>query len=123
MINSAILMGRLTADTELKTTQSNKSVISFTIAVDRKYQQNTTDFIRCVAWERTADFINKFFKKGSLIAVEGELQTRSYEVDGEKRSVTEVVVNNASFTGEKANTQDDGPQDDDFTVLPNGLPF
>ena len=107
MLNRVILMGRITQDLELKTTQSGVSVLSFTIAVDRNYarqgEERQTDFIDCVAWRQQAEFINRYFGKGRMIAVEGSLQKRSYDAkDGSKRWVTEVVVDSVSFTGERA---------------------
>ena len=106
MLNRVILMGRITHSPELKTISSGVSVVSFTVAVDRNYtpkgQEKQTDFINCVAWRQTADFIAKYFGKGSLIAVEGTLQTRKYQdKNGVNHNVTEVIVDNASFTGEK----------------------
>lgn len=104
MINSVVLMGRIVNDLELKTTQSGLSVVNFRIAVDRKYSkgEKQTDFFDIVAWRNQAEFICRYFRKGSLIALEGELQTRSYQTkDGANRTVTEVLVNNVSFTGER----------------------
>lgn len=104
MINSVVLMGRIVNDLELKTTQSGLSVVSFRIAVDRKYSkgEKQTDFFDVVAWRNQAEFICKYFHKGSLIALEGELQTRSFQTkDGTNRTVTEVLANNVSFTGER----------------------
>lgn len=108
MINSVVLMGRLTADPELRATQSGKSVASFSLAVDRDFQQNgekQADFISVVAWGKTAEFIDKHFRKGRMIAVVGRIQTRTYtDKDGNKRKATEVVADKVSFTGEKADT-------------------
>lgn len=104
MINNVVLMGRIVNDLELKTTQSGLSVVNFRIAVDRKYSkgEKQTDFFDVVAWRTQAEFICRYFRKGSLIALEGELQTRSYQTkDGANRTVTEVLVNNVSFTGER----------------------
>ena len=82
-INTAVIMGRLTADPELKTTASGLSVLSFSVAVDRNYQkegeERAVDFITVVAWRKTAEFVSKYFHKGSMIAVEGSIQTRKYE--------------------------------------------
>lgn len=107
MLNNVTLMGRLTAAPELKTTTSGINVMSFTIAVDRRYQQNgerQADFINCVAWRNTAEFITRFFKKGDMIAVIGEIQTRKYQdKDGNNRTAVEIVVNQASFCGGKNN--------------------
>lgn len=106
MLNRVILMGRLVADPELKTTPSGISVTSFRIAVERSYakvgEERQTDFINVVCWRNTAEFVCKYFPKGSLIALEGQLQTRSYQdKDGSNRYVVEVVADNVSFTGEK----------------------
>ena len=106
MINVVVLMGRLTADPELRTTPNGISVTSFSIAVDRAYQkagtERQTDFINCVAWRQTAEFITKYFQKGSMIAVNGTLQQRSYtDKDGNKRTAYDVVIDNASFCGSK----------------------
>ncbi len=107
MLNTVILMGRLTADPELRTTSSNLSVLSFSVAVDRSYQsqgqERQADFINCVAWRQNADFISKYFRKGQMIAIEGAIQTRSYEdKNGNKRTAFEVIVNRASFCGSKS---------------------
>ena len=83
MINVAVIMGRLTADPELKTTQGGNSVCSFTVAVDRNYapqgQDRKTDFINVVAWRQTAEFVSKWFRKGQMIALQGPIQVRNYE--------------------------------------------
>lgn len=107
MLNNVVLMGRLTAAPELRTTANGNSVAAFTLAVDRRYQQGgekKADFINCVAWRSTAEFITKYFSKGSLIAVTGEIQTRNFEdKNGNKRTAVEVIVDEASFCGEKNN--------------------
>ena len=107
MLNSAVIMGRLVADPELRTTGSGISVTSFTVAVDRRYarsgEERQTDFIDVIAWRQNAEFISKFFRKGSMIAIQGYIQTRTYEdKNGNKRKAVEVVVDNASFCGSKA---------------------
>lgn len=108
MLNACILMGRLTADPELRTTQSGKSVASFSMAVERDFQQDgerQADFIDVVAWRGTAEFICKYFCKGRMLAIQGHIQTRTYtDKGGNKRKATEVVADKASFTGEKADT-------------------
>ena len=123
MINRVVLMGRLVADPELKTTASGVSVTSFRIAVDRSYtksgEERKADFFDVVCWRQTAEFVCRYFGKGSLIAVDGQLQTRSYQAkDGTNRTVTEVVADSASFTGERReNTQsapNDSYEDEDF---------
>ena len=106
MLNSVIIMGRLTADPELRTTPNGLSVTSFTVAVDRNYKsgdERQTDFISVVAWRGTADFVTRFFKKGQMIAVQGSLQVRNYEdKNGNKRTAYDVVADNVSFCGSKA---------------------
>lgn len=106
MLNRVILMGRLVGDPELKTTNSGVSVCSFRIAVDRSYvkngEQRQADFFDIVAWRSSAEFVCKHFAKGSLIAVDGQLQTRQYQTkDGSNRSTVEVVADSLSFTGER----------------------
>ena len=107
MFNLVVLTGRLTADPELKTTPSGVSVTTFSIAVNRKYksgEEQQTDFINIVAWRQTAEFITKYFKKGSLIGIEGSIQTRRYQdANGNNRTAFEVVVNNAQFVESKQN--------------------
>ena len=109
MINNVVLMGRLTAVPELKTTQSGISTVRFSVAVERRYnkqgEDRQTDFIDCVAWRQTAEFVSKYFNKGSMIAVEGSIQTRNYEdKNGNKRKAVEVQVDNVSFCGSKGET-------------------
>lgn len=107
-MNKVILMGRLTRDPEMKTTDAGISVCSFSIAVNRRFAkegQQQADFINCVAWRQQAEFICKYFSKGSMIAVVGSIQTRTWDdMDGTKRYATEVVVDEAHFTGSKAET-------------------
>ena len=108
-LNKVIIAGRLTTDPELKATQSGISVISITVAVNRRYQKsddgNTTnqaDFINVVAWRQTAEFISRYFKKGSAICIVGSIQTRSWsDQNGGKRYATEVVAEEASFVESK----------------------
>lgn len=101
MLNIVALQGRLVADPEQRTTQTGTPVCSFTLVVQRNRRgsdgEYLTDWIDCVAWEVTAEFICKYFQKGQLMAVSGTLQTRSYEKDGVKRKTTQVVVQNANF--------------------------
>jgi len=111
MLNCAIIMGRLTADAELRTTTSGVSVTSFTVAVDRSYvkpnEERQTDFINVVCWRQTAEFVSKYFHKGSMIAVQGSIQTRNYEDNkGDKRTAVEIVADNVSFCGEKSAQSD-----------------
>ena len=105
MFNLVVLTGRLTADPELKTTSNGTSVVSFSIAVDRRYrtgEERQTDFINIVAWRSSVLFIQKYFKKGSLIGIEGSIQTRKYtDKNGNNRTAFEVVANNVQFVESK----------------------
>ena len=106
MLNNVVLMGRLTDKPELRKTPSDISVTSFTIAIDRGYQkqgaERQTDWIDCVAWRQQAEFICKYFDKGSMIAVTGSIQTRTYTDKNEnRRKATEIIIDNASFCGGK----------------------
>ena len=102
-LNKVILGGRLTADVELKQTNNGKSVCSFNLAVKRRLSQNNeSDFISCVAWGKTAEFISKYFGKGSALCIVGNIQTRSWQdQQGNKRFATEVVVDEAMFVDGK----------------------
>ena len=113
-MNVICLMGRLTGDPELKTTQNGVSVTSFSVAVDRAYrskdQERQTDFINCVAWRNTAEFISRYFRKGQRIALQGSLQSRKYTAnDGSQRTVYEVVVDNAFFCESKGGNAGGAP--------------
>lgn len=103
MLNQVSLMGRLTAEPELRHTPSNVSVTTFTLAVNRSYvkqgAERQTDFIDIVAWRNTAEFICKYFKKGQMMAVEGNIQTRTYtDKEGKNRKAFEILANNVYFT-------------------------
>ena len=101
MLNVAVIMGRLTADPDVRHTTNGISVTSFTVACERSFSKDKnreTDFIDCVAWRNTADFIGKYFSKGQMIVVQGELQTRNYEdKNGSKRKAVELIANNVNF--------------------------
>ena len=123
MLNRVILMGRITQELQLKHTQNGIAVLSFSVAVDRPVQKDAekqTDFISCVAWRQVAEFISKYFAKGRLIAIEGNLRTRTYEKDGHKHYITEVYVENTSFTGEpkqeNGKSADAPPPPDDISL-------
>ena len=116
MLNCAIIMGRLTADPELKTTSNGTSITRFTVAVDRNFtpqgQEKQADFINCIAWRQSAEFITKYFHKGSMIAIQGEIRTGSYTAqDGSKRYTTEIQVDRANFCGSKADSGSVGNSD------------
>ena len=105
MLNKVILMGRLTRDPELRSTPQGVSTCSFSLAVERNFkngEDRKTDFINCVAWRQTAEFISKYFNKGSLIALEGSIQVRSWDDnEGKKRYATDVVVSQVYFAESK----------------------
>lgn len=114
MLNNVVLMGRLTADPELKQTQNGVAVLSFSLAVDRDYtqqgQERQADFINIVAWRQTAEFICKYFAKGQMIALKGSIQTRSYEDrQGNKRTAFEVVADKVYFCGSKEESNNKKP--------------
>lgn len=136
MLNCAIIMGRLTADPELRTTQSGLSVASFCVAVDRSYvkegEERQADFINVVAWRGTAEFVCKYFTKGQMIALQGSIQTRNYEdKNGNKRTAVEIVASSVSFCGSKAERAGQTARRpsvnvsaaDDFTPLNTGNAF
>ena len=102
-LNSVVLMGRLTADPEMRTTNNGTAVTTFTLAVDRDFGENKeTDFVSCVAWKKTAEHVSKFWKKGQMMALQGSLQSRKWEDrDGNKRTNWEVIVNSTYFCGDK----------------------
>jgi single-strand DNA-binding protein len=105
MLNHIVIMGRLTRDPELRRTGSGVAVASFTVAVDRDFETNgqkETDFIDCVAWRQTGEFVSKYFTKGRMIVVSGRLQIRSWtDKDGNKRRTAEVVADNCYFGDSK----------------------
>ena len=121
MLNNAVIMGRLVADPELRTTPNGISVTSFTVAVDRRFnrqgEDRQADFIDIVAWRQTADFVCRYFRKGSMIAVQGSIQTRMYEdKNGNKRKAVDLVADNVSFCGSKyeSGTGSSFARDDSF---------
>ena len=141
-MNKAILVGRLTADPELKATTNGVSVCSFSVAVNRRFAgangDRKTDFINCVAWRQTAEFICNYFAKGRMIGLVGSIQTRDWtDNEGKKRYATEVIVDEAYFTESKGtseggarsggtwqqdrNTAPAAPQS--FDSLPDGADF
>lgn len=139
-MNKVIIMGRITADPELRRTPSDIPVTSFTVAVNRPKQKDgtqQTDWVDCQAWRGTSEMICKWWNKGKLILIEGTLQTRSYEdKQGNKRKVVEVVVDRAHFCGDGKNaisenpnsstgTSSEIPADDDFAEITgdDDLPF
>ena len=121
MLNKIVVMGRLVKDPDLRATASGKPVSNFTLAVERDREVNgerATDFIDCVAWNGTAEFVSKYFSKGSMAVVAGRFQSRKYtDKDGNNRTAWEIVAENVYFGQAKKET---------FTELPNNdgdLPF
>lgn len=131
MLNKVIIMGRLTADPEIRQTQNGTDMVSFCVAVERNFSdtngQKQTDFIHCAAWRGTAEFISKYFSKGRMIAVEGSIQTRSYEdKNGGKRTAVEVVADSAYFADSKEKVSADISPQEDFSEMAadnEDLPF
>lgn len=113
MMNKTILIGRLTREPELRTTASGISVVSFSIAVNKRFKnaegKYDADFIDCVAWKNTAEFLCKYFGKGQQVGIVGSLQTRSYQPqDGESRKITEVIADEVYFVGEAKKQAENG---------------
>lgn len=125
-MNKVQLVGRLTKDVELKTTSNETAYCNFTLAVDRRFKdangERQADFINCVAWRQTAEFIYKYFRKGNRIGVCGSIQTRSYEKDGQKVFVTEVLVEEAEFVESQTKTES-APQVEAPQEESGNLPF
>ena len=115
-LNKVILGGRLTSEPELKQTQSGIPVCSFSVAVNRRGSgegEQKTDFINCVAWRQTAEFLTRYFRKGSSVCIIGAIQTRSYtDKDGIKRNVTEVIAEEVNFVDSKGEISSSAPQND-----------
>lgn len=111
MLNKAILMGRLVKDPELRSTQNGTPVCSFALAVDRRGKDDGTDFIDIVAWNKTAEFVSKYFTKGQLVAVAGRIQTRNWEdSNNNKRKSVEVVAEEVHFAESKKASQNNNPE-------------
>ena len=129
-MNNVSLVGRITKEPELRYTPNGSPVITFTIAVDRPFAKDTTDFIACVAWNQQAEFIGNYIKKGNLIGLTGTIQTRSYQAkNGETRVITEVVLDTVKNYTPKDNNQIKTTPNPNSSVLVNGqgvdddLPF
>lgn len=132
-MNKTVLIGRLTRDIELKNTLTGKAVANFTLAIDRTFKNKDgtkeTDFINCQAWGKTAEILVQYTHKGSKIATVGRIQTRNYEKDGERKYITEVVVDEFEFLDNKkdnaAQPKEDNLNDIDFHLMEDdtGVPF
>ena len=135
MLNHITIMGRLTRDPELRRTGTGKAVTSFTLAVDRDFGEKETDFIDCIAWRNTAEFVNSYFSKGRMAVVSGRLQIREWtDKNGNKRRTAEVVADNVYFGDSNKSTQNtntaaqapEQPRANQFAMLDDddsGLPF
>ena len=107
-MNTCIMMGRLTRDPEIRYTNDNKSVASFTLAVDRRYKRDgdpDADFFNCTAFGKIAEFADKYLKKGIKIVISGHLQNETYEKDGQKKTVTKIMIDSAEFAESKSQSQ------------------
>ena len=127
-MNKVILKGRLTATPELKSTTSDIYVTDFSVAVNRRFNKEQTDFINCQAWRQTAEFVSKYFTKGQEILVIGELHIEKWDKDGETRYATRVVVDEVEFCGSKTENRQQSnvkPKEDDFIEVKDedDLPF
>lgn len=132
-MNIVILKGRLTATPELKRVGEKQTpMCEFTVAVNRRFEKDTTDFINCQLWSSLAEFVTKYFTQGKEIAVVGELHIDKYEKDGEKRSMTRIKVNSVEFCGSKSEDKSTQPSEtkssvkmDDFEAIvdDDDLPF
>ena len=108
MLNSIILMGRLTRDPELRKSSNDTSITNFTLAIDRKYKRDgepSADFFNCTAFGKTAEFVEKYLKKGTKILIEGHLQNDTYEKDGQKKTVTKILIDSCEFAESKSASQ------------------
>ena len=118
-MNTIILKGRLTKDPELKATQSGISICRFCVAVNRRFNKDEADFINCVAWRGTAEFISKYFKKGQEICLSGALTVNRWESeDGKSEWSSEVTVDNAEFCGSKSEKSENNVEQSADTVDP-----
>lgn len=112
-MNKVILIGRLTKDPEIKFTQNEKAYTNFTIAVNRPFEKGKADFINIVAWNKLAEFINRYFSKGRQIAIVGRLQIRDYEKDGKTIYITEVIAEECYFADSKKEPEITYTEEDD----------
>lgn len=127
-MNKVVLTGRVTKQIELRRTQNGKAVVTFQIAVDNHRKDDGADFPVCVAWDKIAELMNTYVKKGHKVGISGRLQTRTYESKGKKNFVTEVLVEEVEFLEKKNNSVFEGkkPEQPDFAVLEDDdseLPF
>lgn len=121
MLNHSVIMGRLTKDVELRATTNKIPVVSFTVASERDFKnqqgERETDFIDCIAWKHTAEFMNKYCKKGQMVVVDGRLQKRSFETEKGKQYVTEIVAESVYLAGSKKEQSDAVKPEENISVL------
>ena len=122
-MNSVCLIGRLTKDVQERRTQNGTPVVSFTLAVDRRKKDDDADFIPCIAWDKAAETIAKYVHKGDLFGVTGYIQTRSYEKDGRRNYVTEVVTTSFQFLEHKHEAPSDSPSGQNKSDSYGGLGY
>ena len=127
-MNKVVLVGRLTRDPEVRSTSSGSNTARFSVAVNRRFKnkdgQYDADFVSCVAFGNSADFVSKFFKKGNMIGIEGRIQTGSYDAqDGSKRYTTDVVVDNAEFVGGRNEGSSMAPSNNSYADMPASDPI
>ena len=125
-MNNVQLIGRLTKDPEIRYTQSQTAVVSFTLAVDRRFKKDggqTADFISCKAWNKTAEFVSKYFTKGKRMALTGRIETGSYEGKNGKVYTTEVIADNVEFVDSKEEPKEERPEPapDDWLPVPENI--
>ncbi|CCV65338.1 MAG: single-stranded DNA-binding protein [Paracholeplasma sp.] len=128
MLNRVILVGRITKDPELKRTQTNIAVVSFTLAIDRQFTneqgERQADFIQCVVWRKQAENVAQFVRKGALLGIDGRIQTRTYEgPNGDTRYVTEVLCDSVQFLESKKSQEQTSPQDFESNTYQEEDPF
>lgn len=120
-LNNVVLVGRLANDIELRKTESNKSVASFTVAIDEGYgNEKSTNFIRCTAWQQSADFMAKYAKKGDYVAVNGHIKTGSYEKNGQKVYTTDIMADRVQIISKERGATEPTQS---YGVEPDELPF
>jgi len=113
-MNNVNLIGRLTRDPELNATQTGKTVVNFSIAINRRFNKDETDFFDCTAWGKTAEIIGEYLRKGNQVGINGELRQDRFEVEGQKRSKIKINVNQIDFIGSK---QEAGNNQENKTVV------
>lgn len=121
-MNTCVIVGRVTKDIEMRKTQSGKSVVSFTVAVNRRGQDAGADFIPCVAWNKTAELLARYVHKGDRVGIEGSISTRNYtDNSGQKRYITEVLAHTVEFMQDRKEQTQEAPNQDAYSEYPAGI--